>query len=86
LRLQTDLIAPVPQIDLQVEHLDIAYAPVAFEKRKLQVWLPESAALYIAYHGHRYARLHSFNQFQLFQVATEQTVKTPQPSSDAGPN
>ena len=86
LRLQTDLISPIPQIDLQVEHLDIAYAPVAFEKRKLQVWLPDSASLYIAYHGHRYARLHNFNQFQLFQVATEQTVKTPQPSADASTN
>lgn len=85
LRLQTDLIAPVPQIDLQVEHLDISYAPVSFEKRKLQVWLPESASLYIAYHGHRYARLHNFNQFQLFTIATEQTVKTP-PASEASPN
>jgi hypothetical protein len=86
LRLQTDLIAPIPQIDLQVEHLDISYAPVAFEKRKLQIWLPQSASLYIAYHGHRYARLHNFNQFQLFTIATEQTVKPPQASSEASPN
>lgn len=41
LRLQTDLIAPIPQIDLQVEHLDIAYAPVEFRKLKLQLWLPK---------------------------------------------
>ena len=86
MQLQTDLVAPIPQIDLQVEHLDIAYAPVAFDKRKLQLWLPESASLYIAYHGHRYARLHSFNQFQLFTIGTEQTVKAPQVSTDASPN
>jgi hypothetical protein len=86
LRIQTDLIAPIPQIDLQVEHLDITYAPVAFEKGNLKLWLPESASLYIAYHGHRYARLHNFNQFHLFAITTEQTVKTPPANSVAGPN
>ena len=30
LGLQTDLINPIPEIDLQVEHLDTAYAPVDF--------------------------------------------------------
>jgi hypothetical protein len=71
---------------LQVEHLDITYAPVAFEKGNLKLWLPESASLYIAYHGHRYARLHNFNQFHLFAITTEQTVKTPPANSVAGPN
>ena len=77
LRLQTDLIAPIPQIDLQVEHLDIAYAPVEFRKLKLQLWLPKQASLYIGYHGHRYERVHSFSGFQLFNVETQESVKEP---------
>ena len=77
LRLQTDLIHPLPEIELQVEHLDIAYAPVDFRKLKLHLWLPKQASLYIGYHGHRYERVHSFSAFQLFNVDTQESVKQP---------
>jgi hypothetical protein len=79
LRLQTDLVAPISQIHLQQEHLDITYAPVDFDKRKLRVWLPEHASMQIRYRGHSYQRIHNFSHFQLFLVVTEQTVKEPNP-------
>lgn len=79
LRLQTDLVAPISQIHLQQEHLDITYAPVDFDKRKLRVWLPENASMQIRYRGHSYQRVHNFSHFQLFLVVTEQTVKEPSP-------
>jgi hypothetical protein len=79
LRLQTDLVAPISQIRLQQEHLDITYAPVDFDKRKLRVWLPENASMQIRYRGHSYRRVHNFSHFQLFLVVTEQTVKEPIP-------
>jgi hypothetical protein len=82
LRLQTDLVAPIPQIRLQLEHLDISYAPVDFDKPKLRVWLPESASMQISYHGHSYQRVHKFSHFQLFLVVTQQTVKEPGPGSE----
>lgn len=78
LRMQTDLVAPIPQINLQVEHLDIAYAPVDFEKSKLRLWLPESASMHISYRGHRYRRVHNFSGFQLFLVDTNEKVKEPE--------
>lgn len=83
LRLQTDLVAPVPQIRLQLEHLDIAYAPVAFDKPKFRVWLPASALMQLKYRGRSYERVHTFKQFQLFLVDTEQTVKDPSPGPGA---
>ncbi len=76
-RLETDLVAPLPQIRLQLEHLDISYAPVEFDKRKFSVWLPQSASMQISYRGRRYKRMHKFSHFQLFLVVTEQTVKQP---------
>jgi len=79
LRLQTDLVAPIPQIELQMEHLDIAYAPVEFGRPRFRVWLPESASMEIDYRGHRYQRVHRFSHFQLFLVVTQQTVKEPNP-------
>jgi hypothetical protein len=83
LRLQTDLVEPVPQIHLQLEHLDIAYAPVEFDKPKFRVWLPESASMQISYRGHSYQRVHRFSHFQLFLVATEQKVTEPSPGPGA---
>lgn len=79
LRLQTDLVAPLPQIRLQREHLDITYAPVEFDKRQFRVWLPETASMEISYRGHLYERVHEFRNFQLFLIVTEQTVKEPKP-------
>jgi hypothetical protein len=77
LHLQTDLVAPIAKINLQVEHMDILYAPVDFEKHKFRLWLPQSASMHIDYHGHRYQRVHSFSHFQLFLVDADQKVKEP---------
>jgi tetratricopeptide (TPR) repeat protein len=76
-RIETDLISPVPQIGLQLEHLVIGYAPVEFQERRVRLWLPESASLYIDYHRHRYERVHTFSQFQLFSVDTADAIKEP---------
>jgi len=81
LRLETDLVKPLPQIRLQREHLDITYAPVEFEKRQFRIWLPETASMQISYRGRRYERVHKFRNFHLFLIVTEQTVKEPK----AGP-
>jgi Tfp pilus assembly protein PilF len=77
LRIETDLVSPIQQIDLQVEHLTISYAPVDFQKRHVRLWLPESASLYIGYRGHRYERKHDFGDFQLFWVDAGETIKDP---------
>lgn len=76
-RMETDLMAPIPEIALEREHLVIEYGPVEFRKRDLRLWLPESATLYIDFHGHRYARTHQFSDFELFSVDTVEKVKVP---------
>ena len=73
-------MSPIPLIDLQLEHQVIVYAPVEFKKGHVRLWLPESTALYIAHRGHRYERVHSFSQFQLFSV--DAIIKVPTASND----
>jgi len=77
LQIETDLLAPIAQIDLRLEHQVISYAPVEFPKRRVRLWLPDSSSLYIAYRGRRYERVHTFSQFQLFSVETTEAVKEP---------
>jgi tetratricopeptide (TPR) repeat protein len=82
-RIETDLVSPIPDIGLQVEHLTIDYAPVDFQARHVRLWLPESASLFIGYRGHRYQLKHDVSDFQLFWVDAGETIKDPTPNKDA---
>jgi hypothetical protein len=42
-RLETDLIDPLPQIRLVADHAAIEYGPVHFEACNLDMWLPQNA-------------------------------------------
>lgn len=70
LRLETDLVSPLKEIKLEREHLAIRYAPVEFPHRKLTLWLPASAELYLHLGGRRYRHRHSFSDHMLFSVDT----------------
>jgi len=71
LRLETDLLAPIPEIPLLKEHISIDYGPVYFPKRDLRLWLPQSTDIFMDYRSHRYHHQHSFSDFKLFWVDTE---------------
>ena len=77
LRIETDLASPIPQIGFNLEHLVINYTHIEFKSRSVRLWVPESAALYIAYRGHRYERVHRFDHFHLFSVDSDQAIKEP---------
>jgi hypothetical protein len=80
LRLETDLIRPVSQIDLTYERLSIEYGEVQFHSRALRLWLPATAELYWERHGRRYYRRHSFSNFKVFVVDTNQKIQRPKES------
>ena len=75
LRIETDLLSPILQIDLQLEHMVIDYAPVEFPMRQVRLWLPQSTDIYLAYRGHHYERTHTFSRFQLFSVDSNETIR-----------
>ena len=77
LHLEADLLEPLPEIGLVSEHIEIEYRPVRFQKQKLELWLPQSADLYINFVSLRYHRRHSFSGFQLFSVDTTQQIHGP---------
>ena len=79
-RLETQLAEPVEKIGLSVERFAINYAPVQFHTDAEELWLPQSAELYVEQKGHRYYREHSFKNFQIFAVDTNQEVRAPRES------
>ena len=76
-RLETDLIAPVPQIKLVADHTAIEYGPVQFHARDVEMWLPQSAEVYYDWRGKRVHRRHSFANYMLFVVDEKQQIAEP---------
>ena len=76
-RLETDLVAPIPQIRLVADHTAIEYGPVQFRNRKVEMWLPQSAELYYDWKGRRIHRRHSFSNYLLFAVDDRQRIAAP---------
>jgi len=76
-RLESDLLKPVEKIHLTREHISIEFASVKFRTRKQQLWLPQTAELYVELNGHRFYRRHSFSNFRLFSTDSTQEVHAP---------
>ncbi|HEX7424722.1 MAG TPA: hypothetical protein VF311_12670 [Terriglobales bacterium] len=77
LHIETDLMEPVPQILLFREHLAVDYRPVHFRKENEDLWLQQSAEVFMDYKGHHYRRVHKFTDFLMFSVETNEQVKAP---------
>jgi tetratricopeptide (TPR) repeat protein len=75
--LETDLVSPVPQIQLHAEHIAIEYAPVKFVTRHQELWLPQSAEIYFDFNKRRMHRRHHFRDYMLFAVDEKQKISVP---------
>jgi tetratricopeptide (TPR) repeat protein len=75
--LETDLVSPVPQIQLRAEHVSIEYMPVKFVSHHQELWLPDSADIYFDYAHRRMHRRHHFRDYMLFAVDEEQQISPP---------
>ena len=77
LGLQTDLLDAIPEIRLTAEHTAIQYGPVHFTSRGVDMWLPQTAEVYIERHGKRVHRRLSFSNYLLFAVDDKQQIAAP---------
>lgn len=77
LRLETELVKPLPAISLEHEQCLIDYQPVQFPANNTELWLPQTAELYIQYRGRRYRHRHSFSNYMLFSVNVDERIQAP---------
>jgi hypothetical protein len=77
MHLETNLLKGVPIIELRANAVSIDYAPVEFPSRYIQLWLPKSAVAYTDYGKRRTIIEHTFSDFQLFSVQTQQVIEKP---------
>jgi hypothetical protein len=74
-RLESELIKPIPKIALTKERLSIEYGSVEFHSNGQRLWLPEAAELYAERGTARYYRRHAFSNFKLFTVAANESIQ-----------
>jgi tetratricopeptide (TPR) repeat protein len=77
IRLETDLVSPVPEIRLVADHADVEYGPVKFKQGNVNMWLPQSAEVFYDWRGRRIHRRHSFSNYLLFGVEDKQKITVP---------
>jgi len=77
MHLETNLVEAIPLIDLQVNTVVVDYAPVKFQSQNTEMWLPQFTMAYTDYTKRRMIIEHTFSDFQLFSVQTEQKIQKP---------
>jgi len=65
-RVDAELVKPLPQ--LAVQHQIAEYGPVHFQKKNLDLWLPQNVDIFLEMNRHYYYRRHSYDHYQLFST------------------
>jgi hypothetical protein len=76
-RIEAEMVSPIPEIQLLSEHQVVEYGPIPFEKKNISLWLPKTAEIYVDFRKHRFYRRHSFDHYMLFSVDSEEKHKEP---------
>jgi len=79
LHIETNLKKEMPAIQLQREAISVDYAPVEFHSKNMKLWLPQVSEVFFQMQDRRYVILHSFTDFLLSSVQTDQTIGQPKP-------
>ena len=76
-RLEANLMKPIPQIGLGSEEDVVEYGPVSFRTKNTVLWLPTTADIYFYYHHRPFHRHHTFSNYSLFSVSASQKIGQP---------
>ncbi|MGD0222839.1 MAG: hypothetical protein ABSF71_10920 [Terriglobia bacterium] len=76
IRFHTDLLAPLPEIRLQKESLNIDFNEVHFTHVRDALWLPQKVSVTLDWNGSQFRNQHDYSKFEVFNVdATEKIGK-----------
>ena len=76
-RMETQMIAPVREINLVADYTAIEYGPVHFNAKDVDMWLPQTAEAYSFWRGRRVRQSHIFSNYALFSVDDRQKISDP---------
>jgi hypothetical protein len=77
LHLETNLMHGIPDAGVRRGALTVDYAPVEIHSRKVQLWLPQQLEAFWEFGTYRVILLHTFRDFKLFTVETQDNIQKP---------
>ncbi|MGC2527907.1 MAG: hypothetical protein WA639_09175 [Candidatus Acidiferrum sp.] len=77
IHLETGIMEAVPVVKVQHSYLSIDYTPVQFKAQPVKIWLPKLVDGFWDFGDHRTIVYHTFTDFLLFSVQTDQTIAKP---------
>jgi len=77
IHLEIAIMEPIPQVKVRNWWLALDYAPVQFHSRDVKIWLPQTVDAYAKYDAYRTIIYHTFANFMLFSVQTDQKIEKP---------
>jgi len=80
IRLHTDLLLPLPQIELEKETTKIDFGEVHFSRIAEAFWLPQDVTVSVVWNGRYLRNEHQYSEFKLFNVEATEKIGTPKPS------
>ena len=75
--MELSLTDEIPQAKVRHWCLSINYAPVQFHHNDIRMQLPQTVDAYCDFEDHRTVVYHTFSDFMLFSVQTDQATKNP---------
>ena len=80
IRLHTDLLLPLPQIELEKETTKIDFGEVHFSRIAEAFWLPQDVTVSVVWNGRYLRNEHQYSEFKLFNVEATEKIGTPKQS------
>ncbi len=77
MRLETNLAESIAAVGLTMSSINVEYAPVQFQSKHVELWLPQRVEAYADYTTSRYMARHVYSNFQLFSVDTQSVIEKP---------
>jgi len=77
IHMETGLMEGVPAVRVRNSYLAIDYAPVQFKTQPVKIWLPKLVDSFHDFGDHRTIIFHTFTDFLLFSVHTDQKIEKP---------
>jgi hypothetical protein len=82
-RIESELASGLPL--LAVQHQIAEYGPVHFQKKNIDLWLPQNVDLFFELNKHRYYRRHSFDHYMLFATNAQEGRQVPKKAAPPAP-
>jgi VWFA-related protein len=77
LHMESSLMEEIPKAKVRHWYLSITYAPVQFHTQGVRMLLPQTVDAYCDFEDHRTIAYHTFTNFMLFSVRTDQAIEKP---------